>query len=176
MKKVLILMLVLALLLSGCAGKKKITVDFQNHTISDGTHTYEYTDTRKGDVRTIVICYPDGGAYTWTQDSFYGSGNMEHGFSMERYTNGDDLLQAVLAPEKEETPEEKGFLWLLALAGILVAALGLLQVLYPVKVWDLFMRWYYQEDPGEYALTRIISRGIGLIILGAGVILVAIFA
>ena len=45
MKKVIIFLLLAALLLTGCAEKTKIVVDTENRTISDGSHTYEYTDT-----------------------------------------------------------------------------------------------------------------------------------
>ena len=64
---------------------------------------------------------------------------------------------------------------MLIVVGVVVAGIGLLEVLFPVTVWNIFMRWYYKEDPGEYALTRIISGGLGGIVVGIGVILLGIF-
>lgn len=174
MKKWITALVMLALLVTGCAKKEKFVVDTLNHTISDGSYTYEYSDTVEGDVRTIVIRYPDGGTYTWTQDGGEAKGNMQCGTGISRKANGAVLLQAILNPQAEE-PEQPSVQWLLIVVGVVVAGIGLLEVLFPVTVWNIFMRWYYKEDPGEYALTRIISGGLGGIVVGIGVILLGIF-
>lgn len=170
MKKWLAMILMLVLVLTGCKKEEKIVVDELNRTISQGNTTYTYTDTTEGDTRTIIIHYPNGGVYTWTK-----TGNETHGqgSNMPHVANGQVLVHAVLNPNQPEEP------WwpscLLIIVGISVAVLGFLQVLYPHVIWDKFMRKWYREDVSEYALTRLISKGVGLIILGGGVILLGIF-
>ena len=173
MKKWIALVLLLVLL-TGCAQEKKLVVDTENHTLSDGTYTYEYSDTTSADARTIIIRYPDGGTYTWTQTGDKTQGQMICGPGISSSANGEVLVQAILNPQKEET-EHPSLRWVLIVLGIPVAVLGLLEVLYPVVAWDLFLRRRYQEDPGAYALTRIISGGIGGIFLGVVLILMGIF-
>ena len=173
MKKWLAMILMLVLVLTGCKKEEKIVVDELNRTISQGNTTYTYTDTTKGDTRTIIIHYPDGGRYTWVQTGNISHGSMGGVAGSSSGRNGPNLVNAILNPNQPEEP------WwpscLLIIVGISVAVLGFLQVLSPHVIWDKFMRKWYREDASEYALTRLISKGIGLIILGGGVILLGIF-
>ena len=174
MKKAVIFLLLAALLLAGCAKQTQFVVDAENQTVSDGSYTYEYTDTTNGDVRTIVIHYPGGGSYTYRREGNTGAGNYTNTPGMSQYTQGHLLVSAILNPETQ-TEEQPTVLWPLIVAGTLVAAWGLWQVCFPYKVWDIFFRRRYQEDAGNYALTRIIASAICEIVLGIGVILIAIF-
>lgn len=175
MKKQMAVILILALLMTGCGKKAKIVVNALEHTISDGTNTYEYSDTIDGDTRTIIIRYPDGAEYIWTQNGGVGQGHMQYGPNTESFVDGPTLLKAILDPQDVDEPEKLSPQWGLMIIGILVAAFGLWSVCCPVAVWDTFMRWRFSEDPGEYALTRIICGGIGEITAGLGIILTAIF-
>ena len=175
MKKWITIILMLTLLVTGCAKKDKIVVDTIHHTVTRGDCVCEYTDTTQGDTRTIIIRYPDGGTYTWTQTGDKTQEQMEIGPGISRNGGGNIMVHAIVNPQTEQ--EEKTSLhWTLIIIGIPVIVLGLVQVLYPVAMWDLFLRRVYHEDPSEYALTRIISGGIGQVLLGVALILIGIFA
>lgn len=176
MKKLLAIILLLTLLLTACAKEEPIVVDSVNHTITQGKTTYEYTDTTEGDTRTIVILYPEGGRYTWVETGNISHGSMGGVVGSASGRNGPDLVNAILNPNQPEENIDSRLQWFIIVAGILVAGYGLWQVCCPYAVWNIFMRWYYKEEPGEYALTRIISSGIAEIILGIAMILIAIFA
>ena len=176
MKKVFMVLMVLALLLTGCGTKDKTVANTNDHTISDGTYTYEYTDTVEGDIRTITIHYPDGGTYTWTQDGYLGSGNENYGPDRNSFTDGYILVEAILGNENTDQTEFSGFRWTMIILGVVAAVLGFLQTRYSVEIWDMFLRRWYHEDPSEYFLTRFISGGICGIILGIVMILIGIFA
>ena len=175
MKKVVAVLFMLALLLTGCGKKDQTAANTNDHTISDGTYTYEYTDTVEGDVRTITIHYPDGGTYTWTQESHIGFGSENYGPDADSFTDGYTLVETILGRQTADKPEHSGLRWVMIFAGILIAGYGLWHVCRPMAVWNIYMRHWFQEDPGEYALTRIISGGIGGIIIGIAMILIGIF-
>lgn len=175
MKKVIIFLLLAALLLTGCAEKTKIVVDTENRTISDGSHTYEYTDTATGDLRILMIRYPNGQIYTWTQNGNTSSGEYAGNGDPSSYTQGSVLAHAVLRPNLQEE-EEQPYFWILVLVGGVLTLLGLLHVCFPHKIWDLFLHRWYHEDASNFALSRIIATGVGQLILGIAVILTAIFA
>lgn len=173
MKKTIIFLLLTAVLLTGCAKQNQITVDTENQTISDGSFTYEYSDTISGELRIIIIFYPDGGTYTWRQECNISTGSYSDSNRVAQYTQGHLLVSAVLNPV---TPNEtQPIHWPFILLGAIVAAVGLLQVCFPYKVWDLFLYRWYQEAASNYALTRIIATGLGEIALGVGMILIVIF-
>lgn len=173
MKRAVILLLLAVFLLTGCAKKKEIVVDTLAHTISDGSYTYQYSDTTDGDTRTIVIKYPDGGSYQWKiHGSDFSVGSMQSGPNGYLYTDGDVLIEAILNPGAE--PEERSILWPIVVIGVLMAAAGLFLTVRPETVWNVFLKNVYEEEASTYAMTRFIARGIGLIVSGAGLVLLGL--
>lgn len=174
MKKAVILLLLAAVLLAGCAKQTQIVVDTENQTISDGSFTYEYTDTTTGELRIIIIQYPNGGQYTYRQEGNISISSPSGVIGTEKYTDGSLLVNAVLNPDIQE--EKQPIRWPFIILGALIAAWGLWQVCCPYKVWDLFLYRRYQEEAGNYALTRIIATGLGELAAGIVIILLTIFA
>lgn len=176
MKRVFTIFLLTLLLLSGCGKKAEIVVNPHTYTISDGSYTYEYTDTVDGDNRIIVITYPNGRTYTWKKQGSVAVAVPVTGQDMHLYTSGSDLVDAIVNPETQT--EKKTVTWLnvvlFVLGGVFVAG-GLWNVCRPDQVWNIFFRRFYEEEAGPYAMTRIVSRGVGLIVVGILNILFGIF-
>lgn len=173
MKKAIVFLLLAAILLVGCAKQTELVVDTENQTTSDGSFTYEYTDTTTGELRIIIIQYPNGGQYTYRQEGNISTGSPSGVIGTEKYTKGHLLVHAVLNPNTEEKAYPVP--WPLIIVGALIAAGGLWQVCCPYKVWDRFFYRWYQEEASNYALTRIIATGLGEIALGIGTILLTLF-
>jgi hypothetical protein len=171
MKRAVILFILALLLLAGCAKKVEIVVNPHAHTISDGSYTYEYTDTIDGDNRTIVITYPNGATFMWKKTGDIST-SFDVGPSTYSYTSGSDLVNAIVNPGVQ--PEEKNFTWLnvglIVLGGFFVAG-GLWKICRPDKVWDTLYKWFYEENASYYSMSQIVASGIGMVISGIGIII-----
>lgn len=102
MKRVVLALLLAALLLAGCTKKNGITVNTLSKTISDGNNTYTYTDETVGDNRTIVITYPDGNTYTWTQTDEGVEDQYSGLFQVDKFKSGETLVDAIVNPGSDE--------------------------------------------------------------------------
>lgn len=169
MKRATALLLLVVLLLAGCA-KKAITVDPQAKTISDGKYTYTYTDTtniNQGTVRTIRIKYPNGYTYIWEEsksEKFSSIGYDDYGIFENKYTPGDELVNAILEQELELQEEKEPYriLWSAVLAGAGLIALGIWMIAKPCPE--------PKSDSGANALTWTMVCGYAE--LGLGIIAV----
>ena len=113
MKRIIVIFLLAALLLLGCAPEETVhtvtvnrngidyafTVDTEHCTISDGQYNYTYTV--NGDHTTIT--YPNGARYYWTQNGMAGFGGWDDHYDPQTYTDGDMLINVI----DETTPEPK---------------------------------------------------------------------
>lgn len=181
MKRVITLFLLAALLLAGCAGKK-ITVDYEEHTISDGKYTYQYTDESTIHNRTIRIVYPNGGIYRWeehySERNSYSYGNGNELYDPVEYALGEDLVDAILAPEQEpQDPYEFEVIWPMILTGALLIGYGICLVVSPYTHW----KWRYgimfdNAQPSDEAIGQFMALGYLNIAIGVIAILIGIFA
>ena len=172
MKRIIVIFLLAALLLSGCAPKETVhtvtlnrngidyafTVDTENRTISDGQYTYTYAV--RGDTTTIT--YPNSAQFYWTQDGYLGAGGWDDHYDPQTYTDGDMLIDVI----DETTPEPKNGNFL---TGLLLAALGAFYTFAPHAAWYLSRGWWYKNaEPSDAALILARISGVIMIVLGLG--------
>lgn len=167
MKRFLLFILI-AILLAGCSLNEPVspyvvekyytsfTIDPENGTISDGTHTYEY----EINGNTTVITYPNGATYWWTQDGSHGTGGWDNGYSLVGfpYVSGDTLV-SVLDGERPDNKPSKNFLVVL-----LLGAVGIWYTASPYSAWYMSYGWRYKDaEPSTAAL--IMARVSGVLLL-----------
>ena len=180
MKKVVIFLLLAALLLTGCAGKK-YTVNAEDGTISDGKYTYQYKDESTAQSRTIRIVYPNGGIYRWEQDigehQSYSGGRGNELYDPVEYARGEDLVDAILEPKQPpEDPYAFSVNWPFVLMGIAMIGLGIWQAASPHLQWHWrFGRWYKNSEPSDEGIGWIMASGYIDMIIGIIMILLGIF-
>lgn len=172
MKRIIVIFLLAALLLLGCAPEETVhtvtvnrngidyafTVDTENRTISDGQYTYTYAV--RGDTTTIT--YPNSAQFYWTQDGYLGAGGWDDHYDPQTYTDGDMLINVI----DETTPEPKNGNFL---AGLLLAALGAFYTFAPHAAWYLSRGWLYKNaEPSDAALILARISGVIMMVLGLG--------
>ena len=163
MKRIIVIFLLAALLLSGCAPKETVhtvtpnrngidyafTVDTENRTISDGQYTYTYAV--RGDTTTIT--YPNGAQFYWTQNGYLGAGGWDDHYDPKTYTDGDMLINVI----DETTPEPKNGNFL---AGLLLAALGARTTDTVTGETDYLL---YGAVPGSKKIGEAVRHGVNMI-------------
>ena len=173
-----ILLLILCLL-AGCAagGNAPATysveyegvtyrVDTQAGTLSDGTHTYTYTFSGNSRSYSVEILYPDGSSYWFRMDAGVGQGGWSDDYDDSRYTDGDTLCEVL----RQKAPAPKQDVTLNVLAALLLAAVGLLNLLAPHTAWYVEYGWRFKDsEPSDAALS--FHRGAGIAALAVALIL-----
>lgn len=179
MKRVMALLLLAALLLAGCAGRK-LTVNHEEHTVFDGKYTYRFVDDSTVSTRTIRITYPNGGIYRWEQDlsqhhtTAHGRGNEL--YDPVEYTPGEELVEAI-AGFGEEPKKPREVNWGAIIGGVVIIGLGIWIVADPYTHWNWrFGRWFKDPEPSDEGLGRIMATGYLEIAIGVISILAGIFA
>ena len=168
--RVLLPLLVLALVLAGCAREpepytytfngKTIHIYPESGTIVDGLDVYRYTRTENED-RSIsyVISYPNGGRYNWTE-SRHGSEGGGTGINENMYLPAKVLVAALQAGEPEEKIGSP-------ILGIPLIALGAWHALSPETIWYLKQGWMFKNaEPSDAAQFFIRFGGIGIAVMG----------
>lgn len=169
-KRMLILLLLLALILTACGGETvktveyrgmAFTLDMENGTVTHDGTVYRYEAETHGDSSRYTVFYPDGASYTMSWSGNIGTGGGTGGYYDADRMDGDilvDLLRDNLPKEKD--PDR----FLLCL---LVIGLGVFHAAAPYAVWYLHRGWYYRDaEPSELSLTAARIGGIVLIIFG----------
>ena len=170
MKRIIVIFLLAALLLSGCAPKETVhtvtvnrngidyafTVDTENRTISDGQYTYTYAV--RGDTTTIT--YPNGAQYYWTQNGMAGFGGWDDNYDPDTYADGDVLIDIL----SEDTRQAlRGNIP----AGILMIVIGAFNLRFPSKAWYLSYGWRFKDsEPSDTALVVARISGVVAMIIG----------
>ena len=134
-----------------------LTVDTENHTISDGTDLYEY-DISGYD---LTITYPNGTIYSWTTDRYgNGSGGWDKDYDPDRYIPFSTLRDALEEKEYDHTPSKNIFpILLLVGLGIFVAAA-------PRAAWYLEYGWRFKDaEPSDLALWGNRAGGVLMLII-----------
>lgn len=182
----LILCFVLLLLfLTACGGKEKSdlytdTVEYQGKTYvieyvpnsTRGTITVEgmvceFGVSGSAEHTKFEVTYPDGSHYSRTEfGNSWGSG-MSEDYDPPSYAKGDVLWEVLDAKNYAEKESRGGQIFL----GLLVAGLGLLNVIRPKTAWYVNHGWRYKNaEPSETALLFGALGGIVAILLGLGMI------
>lgn len=174
MKKGFLVLLaaVLALSVYACAGYGDGTytvekngveyvVDTGEHTIFDGTYTYQYEFSGNRDKYQVDITYPDGSAYWWSADSYGGFGGGS-GDNMNGYADGGVLCE-ILA---EKGPGGAADLSRI-LAAVFIMAIGAVGIFSPYTAWYLGYGWRFQNaEPSDAAMMFGRAGGVIAAVLG----------
>lgn len=168
--RILIPILILALLLSGCgkqsqepytyswstfSGTKTITVNPETQTILDGADVYDYEMETSGGRTSYVITYPNGATYHWTESGYGGAGGWSDDYDDETYITGNILVWAL---EENQPREKTGNI----LVGLLLMGLGGVNFFYPEAIFYLRKGWMFRNaEPSEaYLLWGKISGAL----------------
>lgn len=139
--RVLLPLLVLALVLSGCAGTSRepyevsldgnrvVTIHPAAGTIRYGEDIYRYSVKTGWNETRYTLTYPDGQRYTWTESRETGTSAWSEGYTPSIYLPGELLVKALKqsAPETPEIPREKKGN---PVTGVLCSAAGLLMMVF----------------------------------------------
>lgn len=169
MKRLIPVLLCLALLLCGCAQKKTVftveqdgvtlTINTKELTVSDGTNDYRYySASAEGGNRhyvSISIIYPDDSSYNWSAEKENGiivssEGSGSEDYDAERYIAGE-ILAAAMA--QIEGTSGKSVNWYNIIVGIICIVLGVLGLIFPHAFFRLrYFLYVYDPEPTEFAM------------------------
>lgn len=175
MKKVFVLLLMLAVLLAGCAYTVEtetgtITVK-PSGTISDGTYEYYYYYNDDG---SFFITYPNGVHCQFTKTGQL-SGAWD-GASVARYADPALLGQAVRegtnAPSKFGSNVDPGT----CVAGIVMVLMGLGCIVFPRVPWYMNHGWAFENaEPSELGLKLPMIGGMIMTVTGILAVILSLF-
>ena len=152
--RILLSLLVLAMLLTGCAGERMepYTYNVNNRTIEiypesgtivDGLDVYHYTRTenQNGSI-DYVITYPNGGRFNWTKTENGGHGGGS-GINESLYLSGNVLVWALEAGEPAKKVGSP-------ILGFLLMGLGAVNILFPEVTFHLRKGWMFRDaEPSD---------------------------
>ena len=173
--RILLPVLILALMLSGCgkqsrepytysystfSGDKTITVNPETQTILDGTDVYDY-EVESTNIRTsYVITYPNGATYHWTASEHGGAGGWSDDYDENRYISGNILIHAI---EQNQPREKTGNVGI----GFLLMGLGALNFFFPELPFYLKYGWAVENaEPSDTYITITKIGGVAVMIVG----------
>lgn len=166
MKRIYCFLLTLLLcgLLTSCGGKAQtvyevngFTIDKEAQTITKGEDVYHYTISGS----KVTILYPNGAEYFWNYGDTFGYGGWSDDYDPARYAGGDALLGVIAYQAPRASGGYVGF-------GLLLAAVGLFDLLAPHVSWYLAYGWRFKDaEPSDVAL--VLGRIGGGIALLAGI-------
>ena len=177
MKRFWSVFVVLLLILSlwGCAQQEQIfeierngtmfSVDTENRTISDGSHTYHYMLSYTASSSSVTITYPNGSSfYDSVVKGGSGSSSWSDDYKDDAYVSGWTLSAVVR--QTIPKPAHTGKI----IAGLFLIVLGIFDLAFPQVSWYLGFGWYFKNaEPSDAAL--ICGRVVGVIVMIFGVVL-----
>lgn len=195
MKRVVLLFILVALLLCGCAAEQEPQLPFtcsvngiayyvnpEAQTITSQGNEYHYRYIDNDDCHGVSITYPNGAVVTnsYSIGSNVGGvswSNADMDFQINQggtYADCYDLFSVV--PEQVKK-EEKGEAMYLIFYGLPLIALGWWEAACPYTHWNWMYGWRYKDaEPSDEALGRIKAVGYLGIAFGVILILIGIFA
>jgi len=175
MKKwILCLLLLVAVLLTGCAGAREpetvtmddgteLTIDRSAGTVSDGRYTYRYALSGNTEKYTAVITYPNGAAYNETVNGGVKTDYWTGDEAEAGYLGGEMLVSSVI----RQLPQPKNMKMILA--GALMLVIGLLPALFPRLAWKISNSTLAKNtEPTEEDLKK--GRIMGICMSAAGIL------
>ena len=172
-KSILSLLLLLAVLLTGCASAKgpeqtvlsdgtELTIDRDAGTISDGQHTYRYELSGNTKKYSVTITYPNGATYNESVNDGVGTDDWTGADPLDSYLSGKTLVSSVIG----QLPQPKNFKMILA--GALMLLIGLFPALFPRKAWVISNSSLARDtEPTDEALRM--GRIMGIVMSIAGI-------
>lgn len=169
--RVLIPLLLLALVLTGCGKKVRepyeftmgghtVTVYPETNTIVDGLDVYTYQMEESGNRISYVIDYPNGAIYHWTASENGGAGGWSGNYNTDLYLPGDFLVDALEVSQPREKVGSVGL-------GLLLMALGAVNFFIPDLSFYLRYGWAVENaEPSEAYLTWAKIGGAAAAVLG----------
>jgi hypothetical protein len=184
MKRIIVIFLLAALLLLGCAPEETVhtvtvnrngidyafTVDTEHCTISDGQYTYTYTV--NGDHTTIT--YPNGARY-WESVSTTGAViSWDDNYDPARYVDGAILARHLT--EAYEGPDDKIQMNGAILLGCpFLVIVGVFLAWDPVTALEFRYRWWFKNvEPSDWAILSTRISGVILAVMGAVLFFMAV--
>ena len=143
-------------------------VDWEAGTISDGTYTYPFTFSGSASGYNIKITYPNGSTYSWNMETSngwgFGGGGGSEDYDPERYAPGDVLCDIL---EEGAPSERRSSNPVLVPVGIILAGVGLFNVLSPRTSWYLSAGWKFKDaEPSEAAVGIAQVGGVFAVVVG----------
>ena len=190
MKKLIALLLLVALLLTGCAGAtgpvtyeyqgRDLTVDLDHGRIIDGQDLYRFERRDTGDGEEFTVKYPNGASvYRLYRDNGHISGGVvgNSTASTDGYIDIDDLCAII-----GDTGSDFGAGGI-AFENILLILMGVAAVVFGIfcmgnaeGVWQMSEGWKFRNaEPSDLALSMTTIGGVISLIVGIGMILGGIF-
>lgn len=168
--RILLPLLVLALVLSGCSGEPMpyeytrdgctVTVDPVNRTITSDTEIFTYVVEDTDVAEWYEITFPDGSQYWWTDSGTMGTGGWSDDFDSRRSSYADFLVEAL----KQSSPREKqGNVGI----GFLLMGLGAVNFFLPELPFHLRYGWAVENAEPSDAYIAITKTG-GVVLAVAG--------
>ena len=176
--RILILLLILALALSGCAGaasrmpydtnystgsrEYSFTVDPAAGTITSGDEVYTYQAEKSGKHTSYTIHYPNGSSYYWTSTDGGGSGGWSNDYDPERYIPGDVLIHSLELNQPREKIGNVGM-------GLILMGLGAVNFFLPELPFYIRYGWAVRDaEPSDAYITwakigGVIAAALGLV-------------
>lgn len=169
MKRVIPFLILICLLLTACAAAPEnekavalgLVIDREAQTITHGGDIYHYViEMRSGSV-DYLITYPNGASYFWNQSGNTGGGGGSSSYDESRYLPGTVLVDVLKAE-----PFQKA-VGIQRIAALLLAALGVWNLLAPRSAWYLTGGWRYANaQPSKLALIAAKFGGAALVLFG----------
>ena len=173
-KSILCLLLLVAVLLTGCAADKgpetatlsdgtELTIDRAAGTISDGQHTYRYELSGNTEKYTAVITYPNGASYNESVNDGVSTDYWTGEEAQDGYLSGEVLVDSVIG-QLSQPKSIKAIL-----AGALMLGIGLLPALFPRLAWRISNSSLAKDtEPTEEDLKK--GRIMGICMVAAGIL------
>ena len=170
--RLLLPLLILALVLSGCAGEPQpyeytaqgitVWVDPAAGTILHNGETISYTMDVGSNSTRYQITYPDGSQYYWTAVKYGGSGGWSDDYQEWKYLPGDFLVDAL---EQSVPREKQGNVGM----GLLMMGVGAVNFFHPELPFYLKYGWRFANaEPSDIYLT--FTKIGGAIVAVAGLV------
>ena len=181
-KRILILLLLLALVLSACGDQTAIhMVEYDNHilvldtgnkTITQGDTVYTYEIAEHGSVTRYTIFYPDGASYSMSRSSGgISSGGGDALYHGSERLDGNGLIDIVMKYEGRNQAKQKNPT--LFLCGLVIIGLGVFLTTAPYTAWYIrWGRWYRDAEPSDFALGFTRFSGVAMIVMGVIVLFI----
>lgn len=177
MKRILLLLCLAALLLTGCGSRETefsvekrgvtYTVNTENGTISGGGYNCRYTLSE--DKESVTIRFPNGN----TQTKYKDQGSLLVGGSS---TNDFALMKAAEDMADILVDTDDGPYWRGILIAILGIGMGLGMILKPDAFWKFKFRWQLAYgEPSDAALWSIRISGIVLLLVSVILLFIYLF-